>query len=179
MPSSASPSNWLPRVTAARLRTIGTSTGSSPGSGSGVPDPDLPYGGRRKLVRCPRAVAGAPSVDHRASTAAPRASRRLGAARLGERHAADGRAVRRDPVTMVDTFVDCSWYFLRFHRPGDDSRAFDPREPTGGRRSTSTSAASSTPSLHLLYARFIPPGCCSTSRIRPVASRSALSSARA
>ena len=55
----------------------------------------------------------------------------------------------------MDTFVDSSWYFLRFLDPHDARRPVRPGGvPSAGCRSTSTSAASTHAILHLLYARF-------------------------
>jgi leucyl-tRNA synthetase len=66
----------------------------------------------------------------------------------------DGSKVRRDPDTM-DTFVDSSWYFLRFMDPNDDTRAFDPAEVDKWAPVDQYIGGVTHAILHLLYARFI------------------------
>lgn len=84
----------------------------------------------------------------------PKGTSPLGGATEWVQTELDGKPMRRDTDTM-DTFVDSSWYFLRFMSPNDDTQAFDPKEVDKWAPVDQYVGGVTHAILHLLYARFI------------------------
>lgn len=121
----------------------------------GTPIPIL-HTGDGELIPVPEDQLPVRLPDSAGLDLKPKGSSPLGAA-TGWVETVDPRdgttPVRRDPDTM-DTFVDSSWYFLRYLSANDDTQAFDPEEAKRWLPVNQYIGGVEHAILHLLYARF-------------------------
>lgn len=119
----------------------------------GTPIPIL-YGDNGEEIPVPYDQLPVTLPDGEGLDLTPKGTSPLGGATSWVNTELDGQAVTRDTDTM-DTFVDSSWYFLRFLSPRDDTQAFDPREVEKWAPVDQYVGGVEHAILHLLYARFV------------------------